>query len=46
MFSEVKNLTCLGKVGDLDYSNDRILGNVYTNTKFINIILFFLIRLF
>ncbi len=40
VFPEVKNLTCLGKVGDLNFSNDRILGNVYTNTKFINIILF------
>ena len=40
VFPEVKNLKCLGKMGDLNYSNDRILGNVYTNTKFINIILF------
>ena len=40
VFPEVANLMCLGKIGDLNYSNDRILGNVYTNTKFINIILF------
>tara|TARA_B100002019_G_C21269475_1_gene601323 strand:+ start:1561 stop:2103 length:543 start_codon:yes stop_codon:yes gene_type:complete len=40
VFPEVKNLICLGKMGDLNYSNDTILGNVYTNTKFINIILF------
>ena len=40
VFPEIANLICLGKIGDLNYSNDRILGNVYTNTKFINIILF------
>lgn len=40
VFPEVKNLICLGKIGDLNYSNDRIQGIVYTNTKFINIILF------
>ncbi len=40
VFPEVKNLTCLGKIGDLNYSNDRVLGNIYTNTKLINIILF------
>ena len=33
VFPEVKNLICLGKMGDLNYSNDRILGSVYTNTK-------------
>ena len=49
VFPEIQNLTCLGKLGKISATENIYTGVVYTNTKFINLVLFsinFLLYLF
>tara|TARA_B100000886_G_C20293092_1_gene436321 strand:- start:198 stop:737 length:540 start_codon:yes stop_codon:yes gene_type:complete len=41
IFPEIRNLICLGKIGDISYKENIFYGNTYTNTKFINYLLLF-----
>lgn len=40
IFPNIENIFCIGKAGYVDSSNPVLNGYVYTNTKFINFILF------
>ena len=39
VFPEIQNLTCLGKLGKISATENIYTGVVYTNTKFINLVL-------
>jgi hypothetical protein len=41
VFPEIKNILCLGRYSNIYTDNVSYFINVYTNTKFINIIIFF-----
>ena len=41
VFPEIQNITCLGKIGYLEYIDSSYNGTVYTNTKFINYLIIF-----